>query len=1064
MVLRPPNSFRLITLGRLALITPLGAEEESLGKRRRKLALLAVLALSKQPLSRDFLVDMFWGDQDEERARHSLSDTLSHLRRVLGRDAIATRRTEVALDGEALLSVDAQEFAEAVAEREYETAVSLYRGQFLDGVHVGSSPRWEHFAERERGRLHTLFLQSCDKQCALLARTRRWDECAALAQRWLDAAPMSSDAALYQLNALKAPGTREADQQALNAYESLRRRLAREFDTAPEGVVVSLAHDIAGRLAASAPPDAPPSPDLSTLPASPMRTSSDAAGVRHPTPGGIVVRDSAAAAAALSSTTTTESATVLARSTDPAVARATPAESQSRDTPAPPPLVMYTPAAPAPAPPPQRRSEQFPSYTDTLPVPLRRKRRIRQRIGYTLLGSAAGLILAVIMFVMAAGGGGSGGAGGSPGPRADAGVKPTLAVASIWVASTDTSLAWLGDGLPQMIAAKLFHSSAVEVVPPTQVRAVRVRSGRDDASRLTAEDIVEIGKRTGASVVAAGNITRNQSGLILDLSVYDVATGKPVSLDALAAPDAIALADKAAARLLAAGGAGGSGPQLAGVETPNVEAYQHFMRSLQAGEEGRFNESVREVDAAIALDSGFVAALQRRLEMAVNGNETELVPRLHDALRKNESRSSEWDRLTAEAWVAYYNGEHARSEARALQLVERYPRDPRAIGLLATFYTMHARWADAEKVLERLLALDSLGIRAGNGPCVACAYYGGLGGVRQLRGDWDGAERSMRRWVEVQPEAPAAWGTLATVLGNRGRFDDALAAARRAIVVSGGEGTYLVSYARLLLMARRFEAVDSALATWTAAPLRVEAYDIRALLDRERGRLRASNRWVEMALAADPGSGPLRLMEANSLGRLGAYDSASAMYERVTHGRPGERVQFPLLGGTARAFTWHHALLADAIAGQGDTLRLRALADTLEVAGSRSYYGRDWRLHEHVRGLVAMQGGRYEEGAERFQSALYGPAGWTRTNAELAKAYLALGRPRDALATLRDAYMAPLDASARYVPRSELDLLMAVAFKRANAPDSAAVYAGHVRRAWRDADPEVRRMLEELDR
>src|SRR3712207_8580392 len=102
--------------------------DPSFGRQRRKLALLAVLALARRPLSRDYLVEMFWGDQDEERARHSLSDALSHLRRVLGRDAIAVRQAEVALGEEARLAVDAIELADAVAAREHERAVALYAG------------------------------------------------------------------------------------------------------------------------------------------------------------------------------------------------------------------------------------------------------------------------------------------------------------------------------------------------------------------------------------------------------------------------------------------------------------------------------------------------------------------------------------------------------------------------------------------------------------------------------------------------------------------------------------------------------------------------------------------------------------------------------------------------------------------------------------------------------------------------------------------------------------------------------------------------------------------------
>ena len=63
------NDFRLLTLGRLALLGPAGDEVPELNTRRRKVALLAVLALSgpgdiPRPVSRDSLLERFWGDQD----------------------------------------------------------------------------------------------------------------------------------------------------------------------------------------------------------------------------------------------------------------------------------------------------------------------------------------------------------------------------------------------------------------------------------------------------------------------------------------------------------------------------------------------------------------------------------------------------------------------------------------------------------------------------------------------------------------------------------------------------------------------------------------------------------------------------------------------------------------------------------------------------------------------------------------------------------------------------------------------------------------------------------------
>ncbi|HEX5436562.1 MAG TPA: hypothetical protein VFW98_05365, partial [Gemmatimonadaceae bacterium] len=147
---------------------------------------------------------------------------------------------------------------------------------------------------------------------------------------------------------------------------------------------------------------------------------------------------------------------------------------------------------------------------------------------------------------------------------------------------------------------------------------------------------------------------------------------------------------------------------------------------------------------------------------------------------------------------------------------------------------------------------------------------------------------------------------------------------------------------------------------------------------------------------------------------------------------------------------------------RGDTVRLGVLADSIQRVSARSYYGRDWRLAAHVRGLIALHGQRYAEAERDFQAARWGVAGWTRTVAELARAQLAQGHAREAIATLRDGYKGPLDAMGRYETRSQLDLLMALAFRSSGMPDSSAVYARYVRTAWRNADPEVKARLEQL--
>jgi len=278
-----PARFRLVTLGRLTLLSPTGSVDQSLGTRRRKLAVLAYLALRARPVTRDHLVALFWGGKDDTRARNSLSDAISHLRRVLGRNAIVTSGDEVALAENAAIDVDAVELRAAIEAHAWERAMDLYAGPFLDGVHVEDAAEFEHWRGVEEMRLRRLFVTACAPHTQALARSEQWDACAAAAARWLDAEPASTDGAMCRLNALRAPGTNDAIASALAEYERLRALLAENLGVGMDPAVERLATSMRGEL-----------PSTYPLPATPSRgsePSSDETGsvAPHRTPDPIVV-------------------------------------------------------------------------------------------------------------------------------------------------------------------------------------------------------------------------------------------------------------------------------------------------------------------------------------------------------------------------------------------------------------------------------------------------------------------------------------------------------------------------------------------------------------------------------------------------------------------------------------------------------------------------------------------------------------------------------------------------------------------------------------------------------
>lgn len=73
-----------------------------------------------------------------------------------------------------------------------------------------------------------------------------------------------------------------------------------------------------------------------------------------------------------------------------------------------------------------------------------------------------------------------------------------------------------------------------------------------------------------------------------------------------------------------------------------------------------------------------------------------------------------------------------------------------------------------------------------------------------------------------------------------------------------------------------------------------------------------------------------------------------------------------------------------------------------------------------------------------------------------------LNRPRDALQTLREGLMGPLDAMGRYTPRTELLYRIARVYVVLGQADSARAYARPVRAAWQHADPAIRARLDSI--
>ena len=174
--------------------------------QRRPLALLAVLAVAGElGVSREKLLAYFWPDSDEDRARNVLRQLMHTIRRDLGLPNLFVGTSELRLDA-ALMTTDSAEFELACRAGEYETAVALYRGPFLDGFYLSNAAGFESWKESERARCARRFVEAAER--AGRAASAVGDHARALTmwQRLAVEEPLNSRIAAELMRALTAAG------------------------------------------------------------------------------------------------------------------------------------------------------------------------------------------------------------------------------------------------------------------------------------------------------------------------------------------------------------------------------------------------------------------------------------------------------------------------------------------------------------------------------------------------------------------------------------------------------------------------------------------------------------------------------------------------------------------------------------------------------------------------------------------------------------------------------------------------------------------------------------------
>ncbi len=992
----------LKTFGGLAIQRD-GAPAEGAGAQRRRLALLALLAAAgERGMSREKLLGMLWPESDLERARKNLAQAVYALRRDLGAEELVQGTNELRIGSE-IMGSDLADFRRAIAEGRVEEAVALYTGPFLEGVYLDEAPEFEHWAEGERTHLAREFAHALESLAESAASRGEYRRASGFWRRLANTDPLNARAALGLMRALAGAGDRAQALQHFRVYEMLLRQ---ELQLAPDAEIRRFAEELRQEKAAPTPPSVTPVPQADAAVVAPVP--------RAPLADVPVTTMPGTPAVTRPAPTSEPSGRRMVSGFTDEYARPRPIPAHREPTP--------PPATPSPA-------------TRRPPLLKRRSTHWGMVIGAlaTLLAIAGILKMRVTV------------------TPADA----TLPVVAVGLIRDYTKTGGeLTRPLADMLATDLARARDLQVISTSRMYELLAQGG---VITDTAAAVVRAARAAGASQLLDGALYQLPGGrLRLDLRRTSLASGNMIQSYIAEGTDLFALVEEARKGMGRSvdSTAGGS---LADVTTKSVLAYRLYEEGLRSLASGDAPAAQRLLRDALKEDSTFAMAAYWLARASGTYNDTALIKGLERAVRLS-SRASDRERLTILAGWANSVGDPS-AEAIAETLTVRYPNEPEGYLWLSSSRVWGGDFPGAIAPLQRVIALDSIvlkrDVQNGAPPirCYGCEAFYSLIGAYQMMDSQPAAVRTAREWARIQPKNYLAWGQVSWTLMMAGRLGEALAADQQVSILAPSiqrEGFK----AQVAFRAGDFATVDAYFTPLQDGPIATEGFKWMNLSLRAQGRPRASlipgRKLRETERASRRDAAPYNaLFEAQSWFDLGEFRHSAALFDSISR---SPRDSTP--SQVARHRVWTETLRATALAAAGDTIPLSALADSVERWGRGSAYGRDQRLHHHIRGLLYTARGKLMDAAREFRQSIFSPTlGYTRTNLELGKVLLRLDQPREAAYWAESGLRGSYDAANTYVTPTELAELAASAWDVAGERDSAIVRYEQVLRNWKDAEP-----------
>ncbi|UCG76288.1 MAG: hypothetical protein JSV95_03015 [Gemmatimonadota bacterium] len=353
----------------------------------------------------------------------------------------------------------------------------------------------------------------------------------------------------------------------------------------------------------------------------------------------------------------------------------------------------------------------------------------------------------------------------------------------------DPELAWLGQGLAELLTTGLAQLDALRVVSGQRLYDLLRQEGRQGAEAIPNDLAMRLSRRAGARYMVRGTVLGSQDDITLNASLIDLRSGVVAAASRARGSDAFAVVDQVSAELsgqiLAAATErrGRSATLLAAelapvsqITTGDIEAYRAYQEGLQAERRFRRQEARAHYERAIQLDPGFALAHARLAGREMDaGNSSAAIRELFLA-RQLLRAAPERDRLLIDGLIATLQDNRDSARAIFRELLDQHPDDKEGRYWLWQL----SEGDEKQRLIEEAIRLD---------PYYATAYNY-LAYHMAQQDDFAAADSAVLRYAELEPGEPNPLDSRGEIYEFSGEPDKARVAYRTALQI---EPTFVYS-------------------------------------------------------------------------------------------------------------------------------------------------------------------------------------------------------------------------------------------------------------------------------